>query len=219
MQVYLARWHETPVAVKILIDKDALANADPQQALSLPAPLLAKLDEEAGLLASLRHPNVVNFMGVCREPPCIVTEYCGRGSLTMVLTAAKTDPTVAQKMTWPRRLTMVRAVSFSQSLAKPGHACTLQSASAVPLYLIALLPQSWLCRCWMRPGACCICTPALFPLCTATSNPPTCWWTTAGASRCQLLPCRCTSGLQLLAGCMTYYQFRPWELCCRGCIQ
>ena len=31
-----------------------------------------------------RHPNVVNFMAICREPPCIVTEYCARGSLAEV---------------------------------------------------------------------------------------------------------------------------------------
>ena len=45
LQVYLARWHETPVAVKVLIDKDAMANAGPKEALSLPDSLLAKLDE------------------------------------------------------------------------------------------------------------------------------------------------------------------------------
>ena len=31
-----------------------------------------------------RHPYVVNFMAICREPPCIVTEYCARGSLAEV---------------------------------------------------------------------------------------------------------------------------------------
>ena len=29
--------------------------------------------QEAGLLASLRHNNVVNFYGVCHSPPCIIT--------------------------------------------------------------------------------------------------------------------------------------------------
>lgn len=94
-----------------------------QAALSLSSPILAKLEEEAGLLARMRcagglsrmrgvsaeeitwpgghaeplevgsdaraalhltvlpplhcrHPNVVNFYGVCRDPPCILTEYC-----------------------------------------------------------------------------------------------------------------------------------------------
>lgn len=33
------------MAVKVLIDKDAMANAGPKEALSLPDSLLAKLDE------------------------------------------------------------------------------------------------------------------------------------------------------------------------------
>ena len=70
--------------------------------LSLPILL-----QEASLLASLRHPNVVNFMGVCHEPPCIVTEFCSRGSLTSVLMAAKRDEQAAAELTWPRRLAMV----------------------------------------------------------------------------------------------------------------
>lgn len=29
--------------------------------------------QEAGLLASLRHPNCITFLAVCRSPPCIIT--------------------------------------------------------------------------------------------------------------------------------------------------
>jgi serine/threonine protein kinase len=38
-------------------------------------------------LASIRHPNVVNFIGACHKPGqrCLVTEYCARGSLDQVL--------------------------------------------------------------------------------------------------------------------------------------
>ena len=64
--------------------------------------------QEAALLASLRHPNVVNFFGICREPPCIVTEFCSRGSLSGVLTNALLDPSLAAALTWERRLVMVR---------------------------------------------------------------------------------------------------------------
>ncbi len=40
-------------AVKVLIDKEAMANAGPKEALSLPGSLMAKLDEvrHAGMLA------------------------------------------------------------------------------------------------------------------------------------------------------------------------
>lgn len=34
------------------------------------------------MMAALRHPNIVAFLGVCAEPPAVVTEYCRRGSLT-----------------------------------------------------------------------------------------------------------------------------------------
>lgn len=60
-QTAAGTWHETQVAVKVLIDKEAMAAAGPREALSLPAQLLAKLDDEASVLASLRHPNVVRW--------------------------------------------------------------------------------------------------------------------------------------------------------------
>ena len=63
--------------------------------------------QEARLLASLRHPNIVQFMGLCTEPACIITELCGRGSLTDVIRSAKASPA---DLPWPRRLDMVRRV-------------------------------------------------------------------------------------------------------------
>jgi hypothetical protein len=38
-----------------------------------------------GILSTLRHPNVVLFMGVCLSPPAVVTEYCPLRSLYDVL--------------------------------------------------------------------------------------------------------------------------------------
>ena len=29
-------------------------------------------------MASVRHPNVISYLGVCAEPACIVTEYCSK---------------------------------------------------------------------------------------------------------------------------------------------
>jgi hypothetical protein len=34
---------------------------------------------QVNILARMRHPHVVLFMGVTLAPPCIVTEYCARG--------------------------------------------------------------------------------------------------------------------------------------------
>lgn len=55
---------------------------------------------------SLRHPNVVQIMGVCTDPPCLVTEFCAKGSLTDCLRAARADAGAAAQLTWRRRLTM-----------------------------------------------------------------------------------------------------------------
>lgn len=44
-------------------------------------------EREIEILATIRHPNVVNFIGACHTPPnvCLVTEYCARGSLDHLL--------------------------------------------------------------------------------------------------------------------------------------
>ena len=57
-------------------------------------------------MAALRHPNVVMFMGLCLEPPCIVTEFCARGSLYDVLKKARGTPAFAQQLDWSRRISM-----------------------------------------------------------------------------------------------------------------
>lgn len=47
--------------------------------------------------------------GLCLLPPALITEYCARGSLYDCLSAAKNDPAAATRLTWARRLAMVRA--------------------------------------------------------------------------------------------------------------
>lgn len=53
--------------------------------------LLSELRQEAGLMASLRHPNVVLFLGVCFKPPAMLTEFCARGSLLDILRKGLTN--------------------------------------------------------------------------------------------------------------------------------
>lgn len=36
--------------------------------------------QEAAMMASLRHPSIVMYLGVCLDPPAVVTEYCARGA-------------------------------------------------------------------------------------------------------------------------------------------
>jgi hypothetical protein len=102
-RVYQAKWNETPVAVKVLITIDV----DDDEALTLSNPVMDALAKESTMMATLRHPNVVSFLGVCMQPPSIVTEYCARRSLTDVLRGAKVSPAKAAEMAWVRRLNMV----------------------------------------------------------------------------------------------------------------
>ena len=57
-------------------------------------------------MSSIRHPNVVLFMGLCFEPPCMVSEFCARGSLYDVLKRARAKPALGQQLDWPKRLNM-----------------------------------------------------------------------------------------------------------------
>lgn len=44
---------------------------------------------QADIMFSLRHPNCVQLMGTVTSPPCLVTEFCSRGSLTDCLKVGK----------------------------------------------------------------------------------------------------------------------------------
>jgi len=119
-EVHLGTWNETDVAVKILtrLPSDfALSFAS----LSLhdrsdtngASPELAEFLRESDMMAQLRHPNIVQFMAVSpnginqETQPCIVTEYCARGSLWDVLEQARDGAgDVASELTWSRRLEM-----------------------------------------------------------------------------------------------------------------
>eukprot|EP01125_Pyxidicula_operculata_P008825 TRINITY_DN2926_c1_g1_i1.p1 TRINITY_DN2926_c1_g1~~TRINITY_DN2926_c1_g1_i1.p1 ORF type:complete len:452 (-),score=72.65 TRINITY_DN2926_c1_g1_i1:1307-2662(-) len=73
--VYVGRWRETQVAVKKL----KVANLDEQEQHLL----LKDLISESVLLKSLRHPNIVLFLGIVTESPhlAIITEFLSGGSL------------------------------------------------------------------------------------------------------------------------------------------
>ncbi len=64
----------------------------------------------------MRHPNVVQFLGLCSLPPALITEYCSRGSLFDCLQAGRADPSAAAQLTWARRLAMVRSGGFTEPL-------------------------------------------------------------------------------------------------------
>ena len=61
---------------------------------------------QVSIMAAIRHPNVVMFMGICLSPVCIVTEFCARGSLSDVIKKAASRAVFAQQLDWPRRTAM-----------------------------------------------------------------------------------------------------------------
>jgi hypothetical protein len=90
--------------------------------------------QEASLIAALRHPNITQFLAVCTVPPCMVTEYCSRGSLFDLLRAASSNPAKAAHLTWPRRLTMVGQLVTLRTLKKqcmPHRRCCCTTRSGV----------------------------------------------------------------------------------------
>ena len=73
--IYKAKWRETIVAVKIL--KSELLKEE----------TIKDFLYECSAMESLRHPNIVTFMGACTKFPnlAIVLEYCPNKSLWSLL--------------------------------------------------------------------------------------------------------------------------------------
>lgn len=99
--IYRAIWNETPVAVKFLTsakDKESfdLYNTGERG-------LVSALESESEILSSLRHPNIVQFIGVCSQPPCIISEFVERGSLSDLIRGTR-DP---QELSWGMLLKML----------------------------------------------------------------------------------------------------------------
>jgi hypothetical protein len=93
--VYMARYLQTTVAVKMLTmdAKHGVAGT-----ASRPAPpsaaAMAALQREASIMASLRHPNCVQYIAACLDPPALVMEHCPRKSVDCLLALAGADPKV-----------------------------------------------------------------------------------------------------------------------------
>jgi len=132
-KVYQGTFNQTDVAIKILT-KDALLSlgnnlsAVTSQGTGLiqktgtnnangtagteaadddiPASVMKTLEQEVSIMMKIRHPNIILFMGMCLKPPCIVTEYCNRGSLYDLLRDARRVPALAAQLSWSRRLSM-----------------------------------------------------------------------------------------------------------------
>ena len=97
--VWLGRYLQTSVAVKVLThDTKRTTGWDSSQPPS-DAALLA-LQKEASIMASLRHPNCVQYLACCLDPPALVMEYCSRRSVDKILAEAIHDDRAAKQIDW-----------------------------------------------------------------------------------------------------------------------
>lgn len=107
-RVYKGSWNQTQVAVKILMDSGSNTETSATQSalMASNSPIMARLEQEASLMTTLHHPNIVQFLGITVFPAAVVTEFCARGSLTSVLRSASETPERAADLTWSRRIGM-----------------------------------------------------------------------------------------------------------------
>lgn len=86
--VYKAKFRDKTVAVK-KIHAHALSNAAS----------VTEFQSEVAVLCTLRHPNILRFVGACTKPPnlMIVTEFMSRGTLFEMLHQSQAQ------VTWPMR--------------------------------------------------------------------------------------------------------------------
>eukprot|EP01102_Stenamoeba_stenopodia_P012134 TRINITY_DN3792_c0_g1_i2.p1 TRINITY_DN3792_c0_g1~~TRINITY_DN3792_c0_g1_i2.p1 ORF type:complete len:732 (-),score=135.02 TRINITY_DN3792_c0_g1_i2:82-2277(-) len=89
-EVFKGKWRGSELAVKRLFRQQADAR------------ILLELRKESVIMSSLRHPNILLFLGVCITPPnlCILTEYMRNGSLGPFLRNK------SNKLSWIDRLNM-----------------------------------------------------------------------------------------------------------------
>lgn len=77
--IYKAKWRETVVAVKVLKKELMWENT------------IKDFLNECAAMESLRHPNIVTFLGACTKFPniAIVLEYCPNKTLWSLLHSKK----------------------------------------------------------------------------------------------------------------------------------
>ena len=101
-EVFRGTWQGTVVAVKQLLERTTEVQS--------------KLKQEVEVLAKLRHPNLLLFMGYCVDPPLICTEFMRRGSLHTIL---KSGQVLEPERNHAIAIAVARGMSYLHSRSPP----------------------------------------------------------------------------------------------------
>ncbi|GMJ08593.1 hypothetical protein like AT3G58640 [Hibiscus trionum] len=95
-EVFRGVWNGTDVAIKMFLEQDLTAES------------MEDFCNEISILSSLRHPNVILFLGACTKPPqlSLVTEFMEMGSLYFLIHSSGQK----KRLSWRRRLKMLRDI-------------------------------------------------------------------------------------------------------------
>jgi len=96
-EVFKGYWRNTKVALKFFESSSE------------------ELQREVCLLKELRHPNIVLYMGVCLDPPFLVTEYLKEGSLAKLLHESQVPLSLKQNLKILKGIS--RALAFLHSFS------------------------------------------------------------------------------------------------------
>jgi len=109
-KLYRGTYNGMDVAIKLLERPEA----DPAQAQLLEQQFV----QEVMMLATLRHQNIVKFIGACRKPMvwCIVTEYAKGGSVRNFLTRRQKNRSVPLKLAVKQALDVARGMAYVHAL-------------------------------------------------------------------------------------------------------
>lgn len=97
--VYRATVQGQDVAVKKLVTQNNLPMVEKS---------LRDFESEVALLRELHHPNIIAFVGTCVDPVAVLTEFCHRGNLFMVVNEKGPPYT---EIAWSRRLSIAKGLA------------------------------------------------------------------------------------------------------------
>ncbi|GAB2222902.1 hypothetical protein Droror1_Dr00017033 [Drosera rotundifolia] len=108
-KLYRGTYEGEEVAIKLL--------ERPENDIEKAQVMEQQFQQEVMMLATLRHPNIVRFIGACRKPMvwCIVTEYAKGGSVRQFLTKRQ-NRSVPLKLAVKQALDVARGMAYVHGL-------------------------------------------------------------------------------------------------------